>query len=159
MKKYYFFHSHRESIMDKITPIDEVIDNFACCNFNDATPYMERLKIEWEKQYDHLSRNSNDMKNSVLDDLKILCAKIKENEEKEIIILPETFDHKYGHWNSFFWIVSRWYWFMKDKNIVIFYWYILLADENKKYVEKNRMCKKLVDNILSNEKIIAGSEK
>ncbi len=139
--------------MENLTTIDKVVEDFAACGFDDlgtSMPYMKELKTEWEAKYDVLTRDNKVIKEYLLEDLKLLHDKIEKHASKEFVVLPETFDFKNGHWNSLHFILSRWYWFMKAKKIVIPYWYILLSEENKKSAaEQPRQCKTLVANMIS----------
>lgn len=142
-----------DTLNENVTSIEKVIENFAVCSFTDlgsAMLYFNSLKTEWEAQYDVLPRDNKVMKTCVLHDLKLLYEKIEEHLSKEFVAVPETFDSKYGHWYSLHFILSRWYWFMQAKQIVIPYWYILLSDENKKSISQQpRECKFLVKNMIS----------
>lgn len=67
----------------------------------------------------------------------VLSKFIDQNKEKELICLSESFDYKYGHWNSFQWIIGRWYKKAKTiKDVPEFYRDIISITNKKEREDK-----------------------
>lgn len=129
------------------TDIKSIIKKFSEYGFDDFN-FSKQYKIElykkW-KQDDNLS--DQDILKIIKDELLILSKFIKDNMEKEFICLPESFDYKYGHWNSFQWIIGRWYMEAKTIKDVPEWYRNIISITNKK--EYKRQVIDLIDQILN----------
>ncbi len=131
--------------------INGVINKFDMRGFsrNGAMSYMGELQEEWKEQYDVLPTGSSSIRALIRRDLKCLLKAIQEHTEKEFVLLLETFDHKYGHWNSLHYILTRWYWMMKDEKIDRFEWYKQMGKINDETAGKTRYCSDLVKQMVT----------
>lgn len=132
-------------LKDMENNIHIIIKNFKINGFDDnniSKKYLSNLLENYEE-------NINDdilIKQMIKDELIILKNHININKENEFILLPETFDHKMGHWYSLLWITSRWFKNCKSINELP-EWYIKIVDIlNIK--EENRTCENVVSQLL-----------
>ena len=98
--------------------IEDVIYNFDRKGFY-SKKYLDKLSVRWEE----LDCDEYEIMCIIILELEVLLNKIILNQKKELIILPQIFDRKYGHDSALKWILGRW--FLDKEKLPVWYEYIL----------------------------------
>lgn len=118
-----------------------ILNNIISYNYDDdreSIKYINSL-ISSQNKVD-----TNDIKNILNSELTLFLNKIRENYEKELVILPET-DYKYNHWNVLRYILGRHFIGVKIDDIPEYYIEICKITN----VREKRSCEELVIKIMT----------
>lgn len=125
--------------------IENVIKEFKRLGFSNkqSRSYSSFLMKEYAQL--NLQLSNDEIISTIENELTVLTRAIEHNTSKELILLPEVFDHKYGHWHSLMWIVGRYYMNANKDDIPPSYMKIVEIINTK---EENRMCSTVAAKIL-----------
>lgn len=125
--------------------VENVINTFKNLGYSttESRSYSSSLMKDYGKL--NLQLSDAEIMSTIKTELTALSTAIQNNQTEEFVILPESFDHKYGHWYSLMWIVGRYYLNSNKEHIPEFYMKII-SIINKR--EANRMCSGVISNIL-----------
>lgn len=131
------------SVSNNSVAIANVINAFATLKFDDAAGENGLVTYKTNMYKNHAppsDANVDEMRATVFAEFVTFAEAIKRHHAREIVALPETFDHKYGHWHVFQWIVGRWFRGLgpDDMHMVPLWYKNLIAIANKRDI--GRQC-------------------
>lgn len=88
----------------------------------------------------------DEIKDTIVKELNILKTCIENNFKNEIVILPESSDYKFNHWNALNYILCRHFRDKKEPSECPTFYQNIIKETNKR---EDRTCSGLIEKLLA----------